>query len=189
MGNLTDKHKIKSKYTSEFYGGKEVNLIDLRDYKSYNLNGIKFKFEMKPNENRPWIYQDTFASLLGSLIEVGYEDLFCTGFSKKDGSPGVSMSHKNGFNGDFRYLKKDKTSNPMSLKQEKASNGISGWDDLDVSRQEKLINAFYNYGWNSFLSHKYGKNNLKKLKKTTHDEKHDDHIHLQGYNRKFIKKK
>ena len=79
----------------------------------------------------------------------------------------------------------------MSLKKEKTSNGVSGWEDLDINRQEKLINAFYNYGWKSFLSHKYGKKKLKRLNKTSHDKNHDDHLHLhlQGYDREFIKKK
>ena len=76
-------NKIKSKYTSKFYGGKEVNLIDLRNYKSYNKGSIKFKFDMKANDNRPWIYQDAFASLLGAMLKVGYEDLFVQVLVKK----------------------------------------------------------------------------------------------------------
>jgi hypothetical protein len=147
---------------------------------------------MKADDNRPWVYQDTFASLLGAMLEVGYEDLFCTGFSKEDGSPGVSTSHKNGFNGDFRYLREDKTGGRLRLDYDKQKGDIQGYSDLDKDRQEKLIDAFYNYGWKSFLSQKYGKNKTLKLKRTTPDSKHKkhyDHLHLQGYDRKFIKKK
>lgn len=42
-------------------------------------------------------------------MEVGYDDITSTGFSESDGSPGVSSSHINGENGDFRFLRLDES--------------------------------------------------------------------------------
>ena len=51
----------------------------------------------------------TLAAFYGAMLDCGYDDFVFNGFSNEKGeSVGGSKSHKNGFNGDIRYLRTDK---------------------------------------------------------------------------------
>ena len=184
---------IKNNYGSS-YGGKRVNLIDFRDVKNYKKGNVKF--EISTNTERYFMNQDTLASLFGAMLKCGYEDYTFNGFSDNLGrSIGGSKSHKNGYNGDLRYLRQDRTGDALVINSEKKDKkGIitGGYKDLDVKRQNKFNDALYSYGWKSMMSQKYGKKKDKLLNHTTEDTKHYqhyNHLHIQGYDHKFIKEK
>jgi len=179
--------EVTNKYGS-FYGGKKINLIDIRNHKSFNEDNLKYELFMNPDTVRFWINEHTFASLLGALLEVGFEDITYNGFSKIDGSPGKSTSHKNGYNGDFRYLREDKTGGKIVLNYKDKKKDIVDWEGLDEDRQVKFNKALKDFGWGTILSQKYD-DDSKKLEHTTEDKKHKNHynhFHLQSYNKNLI---
>mgnify|MGYP000524792693 CR=1 FL=1 len=136
--------------------------------------------------------EDTLASLIGAMLKCSYKDYTFNGFSNGIGkSVGGSKTHKSGYNGDLRYLREDETGGKLNLKYKEKDEitDIASWKELDESRQEKFIQALYDYGWKSFVSQKYGddKKLLKFCKEDKKTYKHYDHLHIQGYENNFIK--
>lgn len=165
------------------YGAKGgiVNLIDLRSVLKVYRNGDKH-YKLTMNSPRAYANEQTWASLLGAMLEVCFDDIVCNGFSMSDGSPGKSISHLNGKNGDIRYLRKDKSGEKLDLAKTP--------DQLDVSRQIAWNKALYRFGWKNFLGWTYKKNGkVCEFPHTTKYPDHNHHLHLQGYspNLKIIK--
>ncbi len=147
-----------------------VDLIDVRqiDQEGFNLN-------YNSQSNRYYMNLKTLGSLLCAMRNSGNNDLTFNGFSNIEGlSVGGSSSHKNGFNGDLRYLRVDQTGNQCVL------SGNS-WQEMDEDRQNLFNDLLHNFRWHSMLSQYFNKNKL--LNHTTHDTKqnHYDHLHIQGY--------
>lgn len=66
-------------------------------------------YKLTINSQRTIANEQTWASLLGGILEVCFDEIVCNGFSMSDGSPVVSSSHLNEKNGDIRYLRKDRS--------------------------------------------------------------------------------
>lgn len=100
----------------------------------------------------------------------------------EDGSPGVSSSHINGENGDFRFLRLDKSeTTPTHL------NTSTGVLALDEARQGEFNNALYKFGWKSQLAWRYEKKGEKRLlPRTTHYHGHHHHLHVGGYSPNLV---
>ncbi|WP_430875426.1 hypothetical protein [Gilliamella sp. G0441] len=168
--------------------GEYINLIDLNIVnKEYSKDGLKYKFNI--DSPRSYVNEKTLASFFGAMFEVNFEDISCNGFSHKDGSSKPSVSHINGFNGDFKYLRTDK----KLMKGSGTSLHIDKEPELlDVERQNLWNNALYKFGWKSMLGWSYKKNGKKNyLNHITKDTKnHNHHLHVQSYsiNIKEIKK-
>lgn len=117
------------------------------------------------------------ASLIGTVAETKTNDLTVVGFSLSDGSlPAPSVSHKDGKNGDLRYLRKDESGDAVLLNQKQ----------FDIKRQNTFNAALYKYGWKSMLSEQFtpaGSSNKMLLDDAKHYSKsrHKNHLHLQGY--------
>lgn len=123
----------------------------------------------------------SLASLFGAMLECGFDDYVFNGFSNEKGeSVGGSKSHKNGMNGDLRYLRKDKKGGKTDLFKD---DEILGWEGLDVDRQNKFNDALFKFGWKSMLSQYYGEENNKLLNHCSNDSdnNHNDHLHIQGF--------
>lgn len=181
--------KYKLNKVKEIYGApykdrlkdsENIYLIDIRIVnKSYNSNGKKFTLAV--NTNRYYMNDVTVASLFGAMLECGYEDFVFNGFSNEKGETiGGSHSHKNGMNGDLRYLRTDKKGGTTDLFN---SSEELGWKGLDESRQNNFNDALYKFGWKSMLSQNYGlrKENLLNKCINDRDNGHNDHLHIQGY--------
>jgi len=122
---------------------------------------------------RRYLNQPALAALIGALMEVGYEDITSTGFSMRDGSPGESVSHINGENGDFRYLRTDKTGGPLNL-----TNSVDV-AIFDEARQIQFDAALSKFGWRTLLSWPYRSNGAQhQLPGTIRYAGHDDHLHV-----------
>ena len=152
-------------------------IIDLRTLAgSWRSGELEYGFSL--DTTRPFIGDVALASFLGAMLEVGCTDLVCKGFSNEEGeSTGGSMSHVNGTNGDFRYLRNDGMVGPLHIGKKLARPHL-----LDEQRQNKLNHALHRFGWKTLLSYQYvlhGKEKLLDL--TRHYEGHHHHLHLQGY--------
>jgi hypothetical protein len=145
-----------------------------------NYTNGKVKIKLADNTTREYINPKVFASIIGALAECGFDDVQMNGFTTSDGTGAPSVSHINGTAGDFRYLRKDKKLIGLEINNDPT--------ELDVTRQEKLIEAFIKFGYSTFLSY-YITLNKKKfiLKKCSHLKRHHNHIHLNkaNYNPKY----
>ncbi|MDQ0595311.1 putative chitinase [Chryseobacterium ginsenosidimutans] len=189
-GNIHDLGKYKLVKVKENYGGvykdklgkdtENIYLIDIRNVKhSYKKGTIGFT--MTVNTSRYYMNDVTMAGLFGALLECNYDDFVFNGFSNEKGeSVGGSKSHKNGMNGDLRYLRTDKKGGKTDLFNDGEE---TGWKGLDETRQNTFNDALYKFGWKSMLSQNYGDKSDKILNHCTHDKdkNHNDHLHIQGF--------
>lgn len=189
-GNIHDLGKYKLVKTKENYGGvykdklgkdtENIYLIDIRTVKhTYKKDSVGFTLTV--NTSRYYMNDVTMAALFGALLECNYDDFVFNGFSNEKGeSVGGSKSHKNGMNGDLRYLRTDKAGGTTDLF---SSNEATGWKGLDETRQNTFNDALYKFGWKSMLSQNYGERDEKILNHCTHDKNkdHNDHLHIQGF--------
>lgn len=152
-------------------GSEEIYLVNASDLGNNPARKFGFRFT---TTQRKYLNQTALASLIGALMEVGYEDIVSTGFSMADGSSGVSNSHINGESGDFRVLRTDRDWNtPTHL------NTAPGVDALDEERQAAFNEALYKFGWHSQLAWLYTKNGKRKLlPRTQHYLDHHHHLHI-----------
>jgi hypothetical protein len=118
-------------------------------------------------------------------LECGYEDFTFNGFSHSDGSASPSKSHRNGYNGDLRYLRADKSIGKIDLFLSDEKGAPCGWKGLDEVRQNKFNDALFKFGWKGMLSQKYDKTKLLNHCSADKDENHNDHLHVQNYNPNF----
>ena len=154
-----------------------TELIYLMDASDLGQNpAALFGFRFTGTERR-YLNQSALASLIGTLMDTGYNDVTTTGFSMRDGSPGVSSSHINGENGDFRFLRNDLDPNtPTHL------NTVAGVDALDEGRQGIFNNSLHKFGWTTQLSWQYTKDGEQRLlPRTIHYDGHHHHLHVGGY--------
>lgn len=98
-------------------------------------------YKLTINSQRTYANEQTWASLLGGMLEVCFDDIVCNGFSMSDGSPVVSPSHLNGKNCDKRYLRKDRSGKILGL--------TATPHELDIKRQIAWNEALYKFGWKS----------------------------------------
>jgi predicted chitinase len=183
-----DLNKVKDNYgglyKDKLGDNAYVYLININKIKKYSKGTIRFSLKINTTK-RFYLNDVSMASLFGAILENGYTDHVFNGFSNKNGeSVGGSHSHKNGMNGDLRYLRKDKSGNMVVLNQSSETGNPCGWKGMDEIRQNNFNDALYKFGWKSMLSWKY--NNNKLLNHTTHYDGHNDHLHVQGYNPTLI---
>ncbi|SMO83080.1 Predicted chitinase [Chryseobacterium rhizoplanae] len=190
-GNIHNLGKFNLKKIKNNYGdlykdrikGNNIYLVDIRTLKNYKNGSVKFKLEL--NTNRYYMNDVTLAALLGAMLDCGYEDYTFNGFSNERGeSIGGSKSHKNGMNGDLRYLRKDKSGKKVYLNHDEEKGDPCGWRGMDETRQNKFNDALYRYGWKGMLSWKY---NGKLLNHAIKFEDHHDHLHVQTFTPKLKK--
>lgn len=87
---------------------------------------------------------------------------------------GRSESHINGENGDFRFLRLDRSGGSLNIN--------FAPDDLDEIRQAEFNEAMYKFGWKQMLAWQYTKNGVSRLlPRTVHYPLHNDHLHLGRY--------
>ena len=157
----------------------EHGLIQLEDFSFTNYDfGTSFSFNVKDgNESRSYIRGDALAALFGAMASTDFHDVTIIGVSNSDGSsPPPSVSHVDGKNMDFRYLRNDESGGRVLL----------GSSNLDIERQNKFNDALYDFGWKDLLSEKFtpsGQTNSMLLNHTRHYSKsrHHNHLHTQGF--------
>ncbi|WP_407322395.1 hypothetical protein R5O21_14690 [Tenacibaculum maritimum] len=145
-------------------------------------------FELYENTSREYFNPEAFATVIGALVEVNYKDIVCNGSVGTDGTGAYSVSHFNGFNMDFKYLRKDK----KKAKIDKDSKGNKipviyvDSEKLDIVRQNKFLDALNKFGWG--VNSKNLSNKTSESKDLNHcktDKHHKDHLHIQGLKIKY----
>ena len=163
----------------------ENGLIQLPSQFSFTNRdfGTSFSFSVKEgNESRSFIRGDAFAAFIGAMSTTNTQDLTIIGFSNSDGSSSApSVSHKQGINGDLRYLRTDNSGGPVLLNQ----------SAFDIERQNTFNNALHKFGWTDMLSERFtpaGQTGSMLLNHTRHYSKsrHHNHLHLQGFKPNLI---
>ncbi|WP_058834442.1 EF-hand domain-containing protein [Luteimonas abyssi] len=160
--------------------GGTSRLVDLRDLGNYASGSIRYGFHYDTRLTlRPYIADHALASLLGAMLDTGYEDVSCNGFSDHRGhSIGGSSSHRNGVNGDFKYFRADGTTQTQSSLHIDTNPEL-----MDEARQNAFNNALHKYGWHDLRAWRYTINGQSRLlNHTQHLVNHQHHLHLQGYN-------
>ncbi|SFW70352.1 LysM domain-containing protein [Sinomicrobium oceani] len=186
IGNVLDekiRYYIENKSGNiEFVGefikndNELIQLPSSFNFESEDANS-SFAFSVKSgNEYRSYISPISLAAIIGAMSEANIEDVTIVGFSVEDGSsPAPSTSHKNGRNGDFRYLRKDKSGGALYID--------SSAEDLDEDRQNDFNDALYKYGYTDLLSFKYNIDSEERLlNHSRHYANHHHHLHIQGFN-------
>ena len=180
-GNIINLGSYKIYKTIAFKGhpGEYVNLINLESVPKYfKQNNYQYHFNI--DSRRSFVNEQTLASFFGAMLEVNYLDISCNGFSHKDGSSKPSRSHINGNNGDFKYLRLNKT---LECGPGTSLNINKAPDSLDYSRQNKWNDALYKFGWKEMLGWTYTiEKKTKKLHYVDHKTtNHHHHLHVQKY--------
>lgn len=188
-GNIHNLGKIKLKKIKDKYGGSykdrlndtsNVYITDIRDIKPYSKDNIVFKLVMNTNNERYYLNDVTIASLIGAIMDLSFPDFTFNGFSDSEGrSIAGSNSHKNGMNGDLRYLRKDKSGKNVHLTLASETGDPCGWKGMDEIRQNQFNDALYKYGWKSMLSWKFNSGRL--LHHCIQYDDHYHHLHVQSY--------
>ena len=197
------------------YTKKKLQMLDIRDLKSYSNGNVKFNFltiNVSLKHSRFYIDIDAYAALIAAMIEESIEDLGYNGFSSKNGGSGASSSHWNDMTGDLRYLSTNKNGEVTYLQH----------THFDYERQIRFNNALYKFGFSKYYSSirrktmmMYSENfNRQKIEKilnpkskkmeekviisktssllphtehySTEKAKHYHHLHVQGFDPSYI---
>ncbi|WP_338794241.1 hypothetical protein [Bernardetia sp. MNP-M8] len=127
------------------YTKKKLQMLDIRDLRSYSNGNIKFNFltiNVSSKHSRFYIDIDAYAAMIAAMIEEEIEDLGYNGFSSKNGGSGASSSHWNGMTGDLRYLSTNKNGETTYLQH----------THFDYERQIRFNNALYKFGFSKYYS-------------------------------------
>ena len=180
-------------------GTKKVELIDIREFKGYDNNGVKLKFlTINTDSKRYYINPDCYAGLFGAMAKLNIDYLGFNGFSNNKAGSYPSTSHFNGEKGDLRYLSTNRKGESTHLE----------YSYFDVEQQNKFNDVLYLFGWGRLEKmyseyFTYNGNSKYLLNHTRHlriDEKRDDkgkiiqkevrhhhHLHLTGFDHSLIK--
>ena len=118
------------------------------------------------------------------MAEGDFTDIVSNGSVDTDGTGAYSVSHVNGINMDFKYLRTDKKKAYID------KNTFPILVDnilLDIVRQNQLLDALFKFGWGKTrknLSHKTKEN--KDLNHCNQDDHHKDHLHVQGFSPNYL---
>lgn len=169
-------------------GTKKVELIDIREFKGYDNNGVKLKFLQIKSKTRFYINPDCYAGLLGAMAKLNIDYLGVTGFSDDKAGSYPSVSHFNGEKGDLRYLSTNRKGESTHLQH----------SHFDVEQQNKFNDALYLFGWGRLEKmyseyFTYNGNSKYLLNHTKHMKKagrggydHYHHLHLTGFDHTLI---
>ncbi|MCJ0829422.1 hypothetical protein MN869_13325 [Acinetobacter sp. NIPH1876] len=155
-------------------GTGSVYLVDQRKHKQYKMGNIGYLWRIDSDDGRYYLSGTALSAVLGAICSLGYAEYTGSGFSCRDGSPGESVSHLNGENGDFRYIA---INNRHMSELTYTSHKHFDWD-----KNVSFVNALYKFGYKLFGS------NPVKIKGNTllpHSKSwsgHHNHVHLHDFN-------
>lgn len=163
---------------------KNENELDQLQDVTYNGKDPSTSFSVSVkdgNEEKAYMRGDAVAALFGAASEANVKDLTVVQFSLSDGSsPDPSVSHKQGKNGDLRYLNNN----------ENGAATLVGDKNLNLGRQTDLNNGLFKYGWKDMVSERRPDGTLlphtKSAKESHIHSNHKTHEHLQGFRPKIV---
>ncbi|UZA37713.1 hypothetical protein [Moraxella bovis] len=154
--------------------GGHTYLIDYAKHNHYRKQNLGYKWLIVSDDERYYLSGMSLAAVLGAMMSLGYAEYHGSGFSTITGDSGVSKTHINGINGDFRYL--GVKNSHMSRKTHTTDNHFD-WD-----ANVRFVNTLYLFGYKQFLSRPVKVAGNKMLPHSKSYKNHHHHIHLQGFN-------
>ena len=148
------------------------------------ING-SLKIIASEDTTREYFNPERLAAVFGALADTGFEDVVCNGSVANDGTGAYSVTHINGYNIDFKYLRTDKKKANIDSK---ILPILVGDKLLDIKRQNQFMDALYKFGWSKTeksLAHKTHKN--KDLNHCKPKSDHKNHLHIQGFKANYKK--
>lgn len=190
--------KLNSQYDTVYYnrGNAKADLSDrlgaIEDYsKALELNPQYYKayynralsrYEIGDYEGEIADYrlaiknsepdEDLYNNLGRALYDLKRFKESAEAYGEGIGDP--SVSHAQGYNMDFRYIRSDRVDLGLisSTKEE--------YSKMDLSSQNTFIDALKDFGWSDILGHNPSNDTSFKVK---HATGHDNHLLCQGYNK------
>lgn len=164
----------------------------------------RYKFEatvdgtlirLSEDTGREYFNPERIAALIGALIDCGHDDVVTNGSVQFDesktgedeisGTGSPSLTHVNGNNIDFKYMRIDSQRPRIDI-----SEGVilSNSTLLDEERQNEFLDSAYKFGFGRIpdsngrlnLSH-YLSDGVTLLNHCNKASGHQDHLHLQGF--------
>lgn len=154
-------------------GNGSVYLIDQRKHSQYRKGSIGYKWSIVSDDGRYYISGLALSAVLGAMCSLGYAEYTGSGFSCKDGSPGESVSHLNGENGDFRYIA---INNRHMTEKTYTSHKHFDWD-----KNVAFVNELYKFGYKLFGSNPVKVKGNKLLPHSKSWSGHHNHVHLHSF--------
>lgn len=151
-----------------------VYLVDQRKHKQYKMGDIGYLWRIDSDDGRYYLSGTALSAVLGAICSLGYAEYTGSGFSCRDGSPGESVSHLNGENGDFRYIA---INNRHMSELTYTSHKHFDWD-----KNVDFVNALYKFGYKLFGSNPVKIKGNILLPHSKSWSGHHNHIHLHNFN-------
>lgn len=184
------KKVISAKKTRYYtYGKGETPLVTpftgTKNNKKFSYTNGNLKIIVSEDTTREYFNPERLAAVFGTLAETGFEDVVCNGSVSTDGTGAYSVTHINGYNIDFKYLRLD----GKRAKIDKDIDVILVNDKrLDIKRQNEFMDVLYKFGWSKTeksLAHKTHDN--KDLNHCKPKSDHKNHLHIQGFKANYKK--
>ncbi len=151
-----------------------VYLVDQRKHKQYKMGNIGYLWRIDSDDGRYYLSGTALSAVLGAICSLGYAEYTGSGFSCRDGSPGESVSHLNGENGDFRYIA---INNRHMSELTYTSHKHFDWD-----KNVSFVNALYKFGYKLFGSNPVKIKGDILLPHSKSWSGHHNHVHLHNFN-------
>lgn len=151
-----------------------VYLVDQRKHKQYKMGNIGYLWRIDSDDGRYYLSGTALSAVLGAICSLGYAEYTGSGFSCRDGSPGESVSHLNGENGDFRYIA---INNRHMSELTYTSHKHFDWD-----KNVSFVNALYKFGYKLFGSNPVKIKGNILLPHSKNWSGHHNHVHLHDFN-------
>lgn len=155
-------------------GTGSVYLVDQRKHNQYKMGNIGYLWRIDSDDGRYYLSGTALSAVLGAICSLGYAEYTGSGFSCRDGSPGESVSHLNGENGDFRYIA---INNRHMSELTYTSHKHFDWD-----KNVSFVNALYKFGYKLFGSNPVKIKGNILLPHSKSWSGHHNHVHLHDFN-------
>ncbi|QIO10149.1 hypothetical protein [Acinetobacter lanii] len=145
-------------------------LIDFTKHGLYKKGNLGYKWIITGGNIRFYLNGISIAAILGTFMNLGYEEYPSSGASLKDGSSQrPSKTHRNGEACDFRYLGKDNAHRTNAIWTQN--------DNYDIQRNIKLVQELKKFGFTAFYTQD-GYTKKPKISGTSYAPNHYHHLHI-----------
>lgn len=145
-------------------------LIDFTKHGLYRKGNLGYKWFITGGNIRFYLNGISIAAILGSFMNLGYEEYPSSGASLIDGSSQKpSVTHRNGEACDFRYLGKNNAHRTEAIWTQN-----SNYDD---QRNINLVHEFKKFGFTVFYTQD-GYTKRPKIPGTGYAKNHYHHLHI-----------
>lgn len=145
-------------------------LIDFTKHGLYKKGTLGYKWFITGGNIRFYLNGLSIAAILGTFMNLGYEEYPSSGASLQDGSSQLpSKTHRNGEACDFRYLGKNNAHRTNAIWTQN--------DNYDDQRNIKLVQELKKFGFTAFYTQD-GLTKKPKIPGTSYAANHYHHLHI-----------